>query len=60
MNGDGMADIVGFGNGGRHVALATGGGKFGAADLVLPAFGAMRRCRRLDAATTATRASSPT
>jgi hypothetical protein len=29
VNGDGMADIVGFGEGGVYVALATGGGSFG-------------------------------
>ena len=28
VNGDGMADIVGFGNAGVFVALATGGGNF--------------------------------
>jgi hypothetical protein len=30
VNGDGMADIVGFGAGGVNVALATGGGHFAA------------------------------
>jgi hypothetical protein len=30
VNGDGMADIVGFGNGGVYVSLATGGGNFAA------------------------------
>ena len=28
MNGDGMADLVGFGDAGVYVALATGGGNF--------------------------------
>ena len=28
VNGDGMADIVGFGHGGVYVSLATGGGHF--------------------------------
>jgi len=35
-----MADIVGFGNAGVTVALATGGGSFGASHLVVDAFGA--------------------
>jgi hypothetical protein len=38
VNGDGMADIVGFGNGGVYVALATGGGSFAAAQIKLAAF----------------------
>jgi FG-GAP-like repeat len=29
VNGDGLADIVGFGGAGVTVALATGGGNFG-------------------------------
>jgi hypothetical protein len=29
VNGDHMADIVGFGDAGVYVALATGGGSFG-------------------------------
>ncbi len=40
VNGDGLADIVGFGAGGAYVALATGGGHFAAPTLVLPVFGA--------------------
>lgn len=39
VNGDGMADIVGFGALGTYVALATGGGNFGATQFVLPNFG---------------------
>ena len=39
MNGDGMADLVGFGEGGVLVALATGGGKFAAPQLVFDNFG---------------------
>jgi hypothetical protein len=39
VNGDGMADIVGFGDDGVHVALATGGGAFAAQSLQLAAFG---------------------
>ena len=39
VNGDGMADIVGFGTAGPYVALATGGGAFGPISLVLAAFG---------------------
>src|SRR3954454_15215239 len=39
VNGDGMADIVGFGDDGDHVALATGGGAFAAQSLQLAAFG---------------------
>jgi hypothetical protein len=35
VNGDGMADIVGFGEDGVYVALATGGGNFGAASFRL-------------------------
>ena len=40
VNGDGMADIVGFGGAGAYVSLALGGGSFGAAALRLGAFGA--------------------
>ncbi|MFL5216300.1 MAG: FG-GAP repeat domain-containing protein, partial [Microvirga sp.] len=39
VNGDGLADIVGFGIAGVTVALATGGGNFGPAILRLGAFG---------------------
>jgi hypothetical protein len=39
VNGDGLADIVGFGIAGATVALATGGGNFGPASLRLGAFG---------------------
>jgi hypothetical protein len=39
VNGDGMADIVGFGDGGVYVALATGGGSFGASSFKLANFG---------------------
>jgi Cadherin domain/FG-GAP-like repeat/RTX calcium-binding nonapeptide repeat (4 copies)/Haemolysin-type calcium binding protein related domain len=39
VNGDGMADIVGFGSGGVYVALATGGGAFGPRAFALGAFG---------------------
>ncbi len=39
VNGDGMADIVGFGAAGVYVSLATGGGTFGPAALKLSAFG---------------------
>ena len=38
VNGDGMADIVGFGTHGVLVALATGGGNFAAPALKLAAF----------------------
>jgi hypothetical protein len=38
VNGDGMADIVGFGEDGVYVALATGGGHFGAPTSELAAF----------------------
>ena len=41
VNGDGMADIVGFGMGGVNVSLATGGGHFAAPTLALSAFGAL-------------------
>ena len=40
VNGDGRADIVGFGAAGTFVALATGDGGFGQYALRLPAFGA--------------------
>jgi Ca2+-binding RTX toxin-like protein len=40
MNGDGMADIVGFHDDGMHVALANGDGTFTKLDLVQSAFGA--------------------
>jgi hypothetical protein len=33
-----MADIVGFGNGGVYVALATGGGNFAPFNIELAAF----------------------
>ncbi|RYY44910.1 MAG: VCBS repeat-containing protein, partial [Sphingomonadales bacterium] len=39
VNGDGMADIVGFGSGGNYVSLATGSGGFGAIALVSASFG---------------------
>lgn len=39
INGDGMDDIVGFGNSGVWVALATGNGNFGAPFLSLASFG---------------------
>jgi hypothetical protein len=39
VNGDGMADIVGFGYGGAYVSLATGGGNFAPPAFVLGAFG---------------------
>ena len=39
VNGDGMADIVGFGSGGTYVALATGGGNFGPLTYRLGQFG---------------------
>jgi hypothetical protein len=38
VNGDGMADIVGFGQAGVYVALATGGGAFAAGVFDLQAF----------------------
>ncbi|MBP0443176.1 matrixin family metalloprotease [Roseomonas sp. SSH11] len=40
VNGDGMADIVGFGFGGAFAALATGGGHFGPVTQLLADFGA--------------------
>jgi FG-GAP-like repeat len=40
VNGDGMADIVGFGADGVSVSLATGGGHFASPTFLLPAFGA--------------------
>ena len=39
VNGDGRADIVGFGNAGVYVALATGSGHFAAPSFALTAFG---------------------
>jgi FG-GAP-like repeat len=39
VNGDGMADIVGFGYNGVYVSLATGGGNFAPPVFVLGAFG---------------------
>ncbi len=39
VNGDGMADIVGFGNAGVYVSLATGGGSFAAPVFALSSFG---------------------
>jgi hypothetical protein len=39
VNGDGMADIVGFGIAGTTVAFATGDGHFAAPALLLHAFG---------------------
>jgi len=39
VNGDGMADIVGFGNAGVYVSLATGGGSFAAPVFTLSSFG---------------------
>jgi hypothetical protein len=38
VNGDGMADIVGFGQDGVYVALATGGGSFGPSSFQLANF----------------------
>ena len=46
VNGDGMADIVGFGQAGVYVSLATGNGHFAAQTFELAAFCA--RCRRLE------------
>ncbi|MBP0495834.1 matrixin family metalloprotease [Pararoseomonas indoligenes] len=40
VNGDGMADIVGFGFNGVYVSLATGGGHFAGPTFELGAFGA--------------------
>jgi hypothetical protein len=39
INGDGKADIVGFGSGGVYVSLATGGGSFGSVSAEIQAFG---------------------
>jgi hypothetical protein len=39
VNGDGKADVVGFGSQGVYVGLATGGGNFGAPFLALSALG---------------------
>jgi hypothetical protein len=38
VNGDGMADIVGFGAEGVYFALATGGGSFGPSSFQLANF----------------------
>ena len=43
MNGDGKADIVGFGNAGVYVSLATGNGHFAAPTYELAAFGPAAR-----------------
>ena len=40
VDGNGMSDIIGFGDAGVYVALATGGGNFGATFLASPRFGA--------------------
>jgi glucose/arabinose dehydrogenase len=40
VNGDSMADIVGFGSAGVYVSLASGGGHFAAPTFELAAFGA--------------------
>ncbi|MCR0985401.1 matrixin family metalloprotease [Roseomonas populi] len=40
VNGDGMADIIGFGYGGAYASLATGGGHFGPMALQVADFGA--------------------
>jgi hypothetical protein len=40
VNGDGMADIVGFGGAGVYVSLATGGGNFATPEFKLAAFNA--------------------
>jgi hypothetical protein len=37
VNGDGMSDIVAFGNGGVYVSLATGGGNFATPEIKLAA-----------------------
>jgi hypothetical protein len=39
VNGDGRADLVGFGGAGVYVALAQGAGQFGSPQLVLTSFG---------------------
>ena len=39
VNGDGMADIVGFGDGGAYIALAMGNGNFAAPQLQVSDFG---------------------
>lgn len=39
VNGDGMADLIGFGAAGAYVSLATGGGRFGAVELAVRSFG---------------------
>jgi hypothetical protein len=39
VNGDGMADIIGFGDDGVLVSLATGGGSFGSAFRAISEFG---------------------
>jgi hypothetical protein len=40
VNGDGLADLVGFGSAGVYVALAAGGGRFGDVQLAYRGFGA--------------------
>jgi hypothetical protein len=40
VNGDGRADIVGFGSAGTYVAFATGGGQFTTPSLAIANFGA--------------------
>ena len=39
VNGDGMADVLGFGSGGVNVAFASGGGHFAQPTYELGAFG---------------------
>ncbi len=39
MNGDGMADLVGFGEAGMYVALATGGGHFAKPTMMMGSMG---------------------
>jgi len=39
MNGDGMADLVGFGEAGMYVALATGGGHFAKPTMMMSSMG---------------------
>jgi hypothetical protein len=40
VNGDGLADLVGFGSAGVYVSLASGGGQFGDVSLAYSGFGA--------------------